>query len=100
MDFAVSLGIAAVVLGAIGFVRALLEFGVPGVAAFAKLVLAPAVIVVGYFLLSPSKYEGTFPRSLLPSNQALQVIFILVMAFTGVAFAISAAFGVAWLMPK
>jgi hypothetical protein len=100
LDFAVSLGAAALILGAIGFVRAVVEYGVPGAIAFAKLVLAPAGIVIVYIVLSPTWYGGSFPRSLLPSNQALRVIFFAVIAFTGVAFAISAAFGVAWLVPK
>ena len=100
MDFAVALGAAALILGAIGFVRAAVEFGAPGIIAFGKLVLAPAVVVVGYYVLSPGWYGGKFPRSLLPSTQTLRVILFLVIACTGVAFALSAAFGVAWLMPK
>ena len=99
-DFAVALGAAALILGAIGLVRAVAEFGAPGIAAFVRLVLAPAALVVGNFLLSPARYEGKFPSSLLPSNDAVRVILFLLMIFTGVAFALSAAFGVAWLMPK
>jgi hypothetical protein len=100
LDVVLSLGAAALFLGVIGFVRAVVEYGVPGIIAFAKLVLAPAAVVIGAFLFGPGRYEGKFPRSLLPSNQALQVIFFVVLAFTGVAFAMSAAFGVAWLVAK
>jgi len=100
LDFAVALGAAALILGAIGFVRAVIEFGVPGVIAFSKLVLAPAAIVIGFFLFAPGSFGGKFPRSLLPPNEALRVIFFVVLAFTGIAFAMSAAFGVAWLVAK
>jgi hypothetical protein len=100
LDFAVALGAAALILGAIGFVRAVVEFGVPGIIAFSKLVLAPAAIVIGFFLFAPGSFGGKFPRSLLPSDEALQVIFFVVLAFTGIAFAMSAAFGVAWLVAK
>ena len=100
MDVAVSLGAAALILGVIGFVRAVAEFGTPGVIAFAKLVLAPVGIIVFLFISGPATYGGKFPRSLLPSSEALKIILICVLAFTGIAFALSAVFGVAWLVTK
>jgi hypothetical protein len=100
LDFVVGLGVAALILGVIGLARAVVEFGIPGLVAFAKLVLAPAALVVGYFLLYPNLFEGNFPRSILPSSHALRVILFILAALAGVTFAFSAAFGVAWLVAK
>jgi hypothetical protein len=76
------------------------EFGTPGLVAYAKLVLAPAAIVVGFLLFAPVSYGGQFPRSYLPSNQALKIILIVVAILTGLALTMSALFGVAWLVTK
>ena len=96
----VSLGAAALILGAIGFVRAVAEFGTSGAVAFAKLALAPTLVMAWLFLFAPTTYEGKFPRNLLPSSEALKIILGIVLGLTGVAFALSAAFGVAWLVSK
>jgi hypothetical protein len=100
LGLAVSLGAAALILGAIGFVRAVAEFGTPGAVAFAKLTLAPALAVAWCYLFAPTTYKGEFPRNLLPSNETLKITLGIVLGLTGVAFALSAAFGVAWLVSK
>ena len=78
------------ILGAVGIVRAYLEFGAAGLIAFGKLALAPAVIAVAY------AWSPLAPRS----DRALKATALIVIALTGVAFALSAAFGVAWLVAK
>jgi hypothetical protein len=83
---------AGLILGVIGFVRAVAEFGTPGVIAFAKLILGPAVAVLLLFVLAAGRYTGEIPR--------LRAVVIFVGALTGVACALSAAFGVAWLVTK
>ena len=90
LDFVVALGAAAVILGAIGIVRSYLEFGAAGLVAFGKLVLAP-VVIAALYAWSPLA---------LPSKQALRATVLVVIALTGVAFALSAAFGVGWLVAK
>ena len=93
------LGAAAAILGLIGFGRAVTEFGAPGVIAYAKLVVAPAILAL-LIILSPGRYAGEFPRSLLPSGQEWKVIFLGTAVLTGIACALSALFGVAWLVTK
>ena len=83
---------AALILGVIGFLRAVAEFGTPGVIAFAKLVLGPAAAVLLLFVLAAGRYTGEIPR--------LRTVVICVAALTGVACALSALFGVAWLVTK
>jgi hypothetical protein len=99
MSLPALLGAAAVILGLIGFGRAVLEFGAPGVIAYAKLVLAPAILAL-FILLSPGRYAGEFPRSLLPSGQEWKLILTGVAVLTGIAFTLSALFGIAWLVTK
>ena len=83
---------AALILGAIGLVRATAEFGTPGVIAFAKLVLGPAAAVLLLFVLAAGRYTGEIPR--------LRTVLIGVAALTGMACALSALLGVAWLVTK
>ena len=83
---------AALILGVIGFVRAVAEFGNPGVIAFAKLILGPAAAVLLLFVLSAGRYTGAIPR--------FRSVFIGVAVLTGMACALSALFGVAWLVTK
>jgi hypothetical protein len=90
-----SLGAAALILGAIGFARAVAEFGTPGAVAFAKFTLTPVALVASVLLLAPPR-----PPNLLPSNQALKVVLGIVLGLTIVAWGLSAAFGVAWLVSK
>src|ERR1700747_2262859 len=78
---------AALILGAIGFVRAVAEFGTPGVIAFAKLLLGPTAAVLLLFVLAAGRYTGEIPR--------LRTVLIGVAALTGMACALSALFGVA-----
>jgi hypothetical protein len=100
LDSVVALSAAAVILGAVGLVRAYVEFGAPGLVAFGKLALAPLALAVWGFVMGPGIYQGKFPRNALPSNEALKVILGIVLGLTGVAFALSAAFGVGWLVSK
>jgi hypothetical protein len=95
LSLPVLLGAAALILGLVGFGRAVSEFGATGVIAFAKLILAPAVGVLLFFVLSAGRYTGGFP-----SNQAVKIIFIGVAVLTGMACAVSALFGVAWLVTR
>lgn len=83
---------AAVILGVIGLVRAFAEFGLPGLIAYAKLAVVPAVIM-GAFTLQ-------WPAWRLPSDSVWKGIFVTVAVLTGAAFAISAGVGVGWLVPK
>ena len=83
---------AALILGVIGFVRAAAEFGTPGIIAFAKLILAPAAAVLLLFVLGAGRYTGEIPR--------LRTVLIGVAVLTGVACAVAALFGVAWLLRK
>jgi len=92
LRLAASLVSAALILGVIGFVRAVAEFGTPGAVAFAKLILAPAAAVLLLFVLAAGRYTGEIPR--------LRTVVIGVAALTGVACAWSALFGVAWLVTK
>jgi len=92
LRLAASLVSAALILGVIGFVRAVAEFGTPGAVAFAKLILAPAAAVLLLFVLAAGRYTGEIPR--------LRTVIIGVAALTGVACAWSALFGVAWLVTK
>ena len=92
MRLAASLVSAALILGVIGFVRAVAEFGTPGAVAFAKLILGPAAAVLLLFVLAAGRYTGEIPR--------LRTVIIGVAALTGVACAWSALFGVAWLVTK
>jgi hypothetical protein len=100
LGYAISLGAAALILGAIGLIRAIAEYGVPGAIAFSKLIVVPILVVFWGFLFGPITYGGKFPRNLLPSNEALKVILLILLSLTGAGFALSAAFGVAWLVPK
>lgn len=88
----VFLATASVILGVIGFVRAVAEFGTPGAIAFAKLILAPAAAVLLLFVLAAGRYTGEIPR--------LRAVVIFVGMLTGAACALSALFGVAWLVTK
>ena len=88
----VFLGSAALILGIIGLVRAVAEFGTPGVVAFAKLILGPAAAVFLLFVLGAGRYTGEIPR--------LRTVLIGVAVLTGLACALSALFGVAWLVTK
>jgi hypothetical protein len=90
----VSLAAVALILGVIGLVRAVVEFGTPGAIAFAKLILGPAVVVFLFFVLSAGRRTGDFP------GQALKFILIGVAVLTGMACAASALCGVAWLVTK
>lgn len=83
---------AALILGVIGFLRAVAEFGTPGVIAFAKLILGPAAAVLLLFVLAAGRYTGEIPR--------LRTVLITVAALTGIASALSALLGVAWLVTK
>ena len=83
---------AALILGVIGFVRAVIEFGTPGIVAFTKLILGPAAGVLVLFVLSAGRYTGEIPR--------LRIILIGVAVLTGMACALSALFEVAWLVTK
>ena len=85
-------GAAALILGLIGFLRAVAQFGTPGVIAFAKLVLGPAAAVFLLFVLGAGRYTGEIPR--------LRSVLIGVAVLTGVACALSALFGVGWLVTK
>jgi len=89
---AVLFAAAALMLGVIGFVRAVAEFGTPGAMAFAKLILGPAAAVLLLFVLAAGRYTGEIPR--------LRTVLIGVAALTGLACAWSALFGVAWLVRK
>ena len=88
----VPFGAAALILGVIGLTRAVAQFGTPGVIAFAKLVLAPAAAVLLLFVLGAGRYTGEIPR--------LRNVLIGVAVLTGVACALSALFGVGWLVTK
>ena len=83
---------AALILGVIGFVRAVAGFGNPGVIAFAKLILGPAAAVLLLFVLAAGRYAGEIPR--------LRTVLLGVAVLTGMACALSALFGVAWLVTK
>jgi len=84
--------VVALILGVIGFVRAAAEFGTPGIIAFAKLILGPAAAVLLLFVFGAGRYTGEIPR--------LRTVFIAVAVLTGIACALSALFGVAWLLRK
>ena len=86
------LGAAALILGAIGLTRAVAAFGTPGLVAFAKLILAPAAAILLLFVLSAGRYTGEIPRS--------RTVVIVVAVLTGIACAVSALFGVAWLVTR
>ena len=86
------LGAGALILGVIGLMRAVAQFGTPGAIAFAKLILGPAAGVLLLFVLSAGRYTGEIPR--------LRTILIGVAVLTGMACALSALFGVAWLVTK
>jgi hypothetical protein len=83
-----------VILGVIGLARAVAESGTPGVIAFAKLILGPAAAVLLFFVLSAGRRASEFP------SQAVRFILIGVAVLTGMACAVSALFGVAWLVTK
>jgi hypothetical protein len=100
VGYPVLFGSIALLLGVIGFGRAVAEFGASGAVAFGKLVLAPVGIVIAWLLFAPVGYAGRFPRSYFPSNHALKVLFAAVVVLTGAALAASALFGVAWLVTK
>jgi hypothetical protein len=92
LSLPVLLGAAALILGAIGLTRAVAEFGTPGAGAFAKLILAPAGAILLLFVLSAGRYTGEIPR--------LRTVVIAIAILTGIACAVSALFGVAWLVTK
>ena len=73
-------------------VRAVAEFGTPGIIAFGKLILGPAVAVLLLFVFGAGRYTGEIPR--------FRTVLIGVAVLTGVACALSALFGVAWLVTK
>ncbi|HEV2287036.1 MAG TPA: hypothetical protein VGR80_13400 [Steroidobacteraceae bacterium] len=85
-------GAAALILGVIGLVRAMAQFGAPGLVAFAKLTLAPAVAVLLLFVLGAGRYTGELPR--------FRNVVTGVAVLTGIACAVSALLGVAWLVTK
>ena len=68
------------------------QFGTSGVIAFAKLILGPAAAVLLLFVLGAGRYTGEIPR--------LRSVLIGVAVLTGVACALSALFGVGWLVTK
>ena len=88
----VLLGAAALILGVIGLMRAVAQFGTPGAIAFAKLILGPAGVVFLLFVLGAGRYTGEIPR--------LRTVVISIAVLTGIACALSALFGVAWLVTK
>ena len=92
MGSPVLLGAAALILGVIGLMRAVAEFGTPGAIAFAKLILGPAGAVLLLFVLGAGRYTGEIPR--------LRTVVISVAVLTGIACVLSALFGVAWLVTK
>jgi hypothetical protein len=100
MSLPVFLGIAALLLGVVGFGRAAAEFGLPGVIAYSKLVLSPSLVVIFFLFWTSGSFAGKFPRSLLPSNHALKKHSIVVVVLTGIAMVFSALFGVGWLVTR
>jgi hypothetical protein len=91
---------AAAILGVVGLIRAVSEYGVPGLMAFLKLAAAPAALVAGFAIFVVPRYPGEGWKAYFPTGGVLKAFAILAIALTGIAFGISASLGVGWLVGK
>ena len=85
------------VLGVIGFARAVSSYGMVGVQAYAKLLIIPALIaVVGFMWGSP--FAGGQLGGLVPTSPTLRRISIIVVIATLLLLALAGLVGVGWLI--
>jgi len=90
--------IAGVALS-IGIPRAIQTFGTAGLAAYAKLLTAPALMIAVVFLLTPYPADRG-PSSFYPRRQFVKAITWLVALATTFFLLIGAIYGVEWLVRK
>jgi hypothetical protein len=99
MSLLVGLVWAALVLGVVGLIRAVAEFGMPGLLGFAKLTLAPAAIILLFVFWGAGGYRGG-AGPFFPSKSAWRKLLVATAILTGIAFALSGALGVGWLVKQ
>ena len=90
---------ALVILAVVGFARAIAEYGYAGLWAYAKLLLAPAVIFAGYIMWGSPFTGGRF-GGLIPASPTLKRLAIIVAVVTIIALAVTGIVGVGWLIEK